>query len=89
MAQGPTFARYLQQSLLTDESEFCMSIDAHMDVIQDWDVELLRQFSETGNEYAVLSTSVPDIAVLKANPPESYIKDGKTPHLCQAKIDER
>lgn len=31
-AKGPTYGRYLQSKLIGDDKEFCMQIDAHMDV---------------------------------------------------------
>lgn len=64
-----------------------MQLDAHSDVIQDWDVELTSMWGGIGNEYAVLSSAVPDVAVLRdrnLNGPDQQV-----PHLCQATFDSR
>eukprot|EP01041_Mallomonas_annulata_P012783 gene12784-26953_t len=90
-ARGPTYGRHLQHHLMEDE-EFCLQIDSHSDVIPNWDDELLSQWAVTQNEYAVLSTYAPDIAVL-----DKYVTDGagdgveavEVPHLCRALWSER
>ena len=78
---GPNFARSFSSQLLQDE-EFCLQLDSHSDVIQNWDVELTEMWGLTGNEYAILSTQPVDISRLGE-------ADNSVPHLCQAKIDER
>ena len=82
-AYGPNFARSFISQLLQEEDEFCLSIDAHVDVIQDWDEELLTMWASTKNEYAILSTQPPDISQLHEG------NHGKVPHLCQATVDKR
>jgi hypothetical protein len=43
-AQGPVFARARQAELLDRSTDdFCMQIDAHTDVLKDWDVLMLKQ----------------------------------------------
>lgn len=82
-AKGPTYARYLQDSLIQSE-EFCMQIDAHSDFAQDWDVKATSMWGSIGNEYAVLSTRLPDISVLSTPDPANTV-----PHTCQAMFDSR
>lgn len=77
MARGPNYARALQGTLLRDE-EFCMQIDSHTDVVQDWDEKALKMWSSIGNEYGILSHQPADIAAAKS-PPSKVV-----PHLCQA-----
>lgn len=78
---GPNFARSFTHQLLQDE-EFCLQLDSHSDVVQNWDVELTDMWGLTENEMAILSTQPVDISMLGLN-------DNAVPHLCQAKIDER
>lgn len=85
-ARGPSFARYMQQSLINKE-EFCMQVDAHVDVVQDWDVELTRMWAQAHNEYAILSTALPDISTLRGA--DQQIEGEAVPHLCQATLDQR
>eukprot|EP01036_Dinobryon_divergens_P029870 gene29870-39036_t len=85
-AKGPTYARYLQDSLIKNQ-EFCMQVDAHSDFIQNWDVEVASMWGSTNNEYAVLSTIPPDVSLLSKsglNGPNQAV-----PHLCQATFDSR
>jgi hypothetical protein len=85
-SRGPTYARYQQQSLIQNE-EFCMQTDAHSDFIQDWDLALTSMWGSINNEYAVLSSAVPDVSVLKNN--DLNGRDQQVPHLCQATFDSR
>eukprot|EP00595_Chromulina_sp_UTEXLB2642_P003100 CAMPEP_0196764434 /NCGR_PEP_ID=MMETSP1095-20130614/6124_1 /TAXON_ID=96789 ORGANISM="Chromulina nebulosa, Strain UTEXLB2642" /NCGR_SAMPLE_ID=MMETSP1095 /ASSEMBLY_ACC=CAM_ASM_000446 /LENGTH=395 /DNA_ID=CAMNT_0042120017 /DNA_START=280 /DNA_END=1467 /DNA_ORIENTATION=+ len=62
---------------MTDEN-FCMQIDSHVDVVQDWDSKLLSMWEKTNNEFAVLSTRLPDVSSLKKTEPIEL------PHLCLA-----
>lgn len=82
-ASGPNFARSFAKQLLQEEDEFCLSIDAHSDVAQDWDDDLMKMWAATDNEFAVLSTQPPDIKQLSEG------SQGKVPHLCQATVDKR
>lgn len=79
LARGPNYARYLVESLLTNE-EFYLSLDAHMDVVDEWDVKLLHEWSQTGNEFAIISTQPPDVSDQNA---------GIVPHMCQWEVDTR
>ena len=62
-ARGPTYAHYIGHELMKDE-EFCMQIDSHSDVSPQWDAGLTSMWGSIGNEYAVLSTAVPDLSTL-------------------------
>lgn len=81
-ARGPSYARYFQ-GLLIDDEEFCLQVDAHSVVVQDWDVQLLRIWEQTSNEHAIISSQPLDISFVNKN------NHMNNPHLCQAKIDER
>eukprot|EP01038_Epipyxis_sp_PR26KG_P013764 gene13764-18460_t len=83
-ARGPQYARFMQQSLMKNE-EFCLQIDSHTDFVQDWDIQTTEMWGNINNEYAILSTALPDISVLK----DINNDDQIVPHLCQATIDKR
>ena len=85
LARGPNYARYLVESLVTNE-DFYLSLDAHMDVVDEWDVKLLHEWSQTGNEFAIVSTQPPDVSVLVDR---EYHNAGIVPHLCQWEVDDR
>jgi hypothetical protein len=56
-AKGPVFARAKQVEVVNGATDdFCMQIDAHTDVVQDWDTVLLSEWGACKNEYAVMST---------------------------------
>ena len=67
-ARGPTYAHYIGHEMMKDE-EFCMQIDSHSDVLPQWDTALTNMWGSIDNEYAVLSTAVPDLSTLG----ESYL----------------
>jgi hypothetical protein len=63
-ARGPVYARAQQIKAITPADDFCMQIDAHTDVVQDWDEHIIEQWFETENEYAVITaypTNVDDL----------------------------
>ena len=70
--------------MLKDE-EFCMSTEGNVDVIQDWDAELIAMWRAAENEYAVLTT-YPPIFTSKIADVITYSKESQNevPHLCQA-----
>lgn len=53
-AKGPVYARSFIRKVLGNE-EFCMQIDAATEFAQGWDTLAVKQWIQTGNEYAVLS----------------------------------
>lgn len=57
---GPVFARHVAHRMYRGEY-FAMQIDAHVRVVQGWDVDIIEQWEATGNEMAVLSTYMTDI----------------------------
>lgn len=77
LARGPAYARYLQSTLIQDE-DFCMQIDSHSEVVQDWDTKGLQMWGSAGNEYGVLSMQPPDVTAAKDSGYDIV------PHLCQA-----
>ncbi len=83
MSRGPNYGRSFFQHLIKEE-EFCFQIDAHSDLVSNWDVELLEMWGQTQNEYAILSTKHPDISELSQSS-----HNPRVPHLCQATVDER
>ena len=84
LCRGPNHARYLQQTLIEDE-EFCLSIDSHVDVVSNWDVEMTKMWASTENEYAILSQRPPDIAALPSD--SEYAQHKRVPHVCQATVN--
>jgi len=65
-SRGPVTARARVNLLRPREADsgFCLQIDSHMLVAQDWDVGLMDQWGKSKNEKAVLSTYVPDLKEL-------------------------
>jgi hypothetical protein len=57
-----------------------MQLDSHSDVLPGWDNALAAMWGAAGNEYAVLSTAVPDLSTLGQNVNDRW----EVPHLCQA-----
>ena len=76
-AKGPVFARGLQPETVQDE-DFCMQIDAHSIVINAWDLKILKEWSMTNNEFAVLSTYPTNWKDLDKNSNNHW----EMPHLC-------
>jgi hypothetical protein len=85
-ARGPGHSRSMIGSLLEDE-EFCLQIDSHTDTVKDWDVKLTTMWGSIQNEYAILSTRLPDISSLPGRS-ETNVKN-EVPHLCQAAYTSR
>jgi len=54
-SKGPTFGRHLADRLYRGEY-YVLQIDAHMYFIKGWDTEIIRQFTDAKNEFAVIST---------------------------------
>lgn len=82
-AKGPTWARAKGMTMLDDE-EFCMQTDSHMDFEPRWDSKMLAMWADTGNEYAVLSTYVSDLAQYEDNMDGKKGVNGafEVPNLC-------
>lgn len=78
-SRGAGFAHHIGDQLRGDE-DFCMQIDSHSDVVPHWDSEITAMWGSLDNEYAVLSTAVPDITTLSQNVNDRW----EVPHLCQA-----
>lgn len=58
-AKGPAYARARRPLLLSAGhalEDFCFQIDAHTVFAPGWDDDILAQWADTDNEYAVLST---------------------------------
>jgi Glycosyltransferase (GlcNAc) len=53
-AKGPLYARSMTRKILGNE-EFCMQIDAHSSFRKDWDYLAKLDWTNTNNEFAVLS----------------------------------
>eukprot|EP00419_Tripos_fusus_P035380 CAMPEP_0172785612 /NCGR_PEP_ID=MMETSP1074-20121228/205529_1 /TAXON_ID=2916 /ORGANISM="Ceratium fusus, Strain PA161109" /LENGTH=575 /DNA_ID=CAMNT_0013622623 /DNA_START=75 /DNA_END=1803 /DNA_ORIENTATION=+ len=88
-AAGPVYARAQQRRLLqggNNMEDFCLQLDAHAVFAHGWDSKLLGQFSETNNEYAVLTTYPTDAGTLLPSG-EFPNTDGiwEMPHLCTAR----
>ncbi len=59
-ASGPVFARHVGYRMYRGEG-FVMQLDAHCVFVNNWDTTLVRQWRETHNEFAVLSTYLTDL----------------------------
>ena len=55
LAKGKSYARALSQRKLLSNQQFCMSIDSHSKLIDQWDDIAVKEWSVINNEFAVLS----------------------------------
>lgn len=60
LSVGPMFARHIAHRLYRGEY-YVMQIDAHVTFVQDWDTDIVGQFTSVKNEMAVLTTYLSDI----------------------------
>lgn len=75
---GSPFARHIANRMYRGEY-YTLYLDSHVKFVQDWDVDLIGQFQQTGNDMAVLSTYLSDVS---GNIDESTGKAIRlTPHL--------
>ena len=80
-ARGPAYARALGNKLVDFElDDFCMQIDAHTKVVQDWDVLMLQEWGKAENEYGILTTYPTNVNDLGKNTGGHW----EMPHLCCA-----
>ena len=61
MMVGPVFARHIAHRMYRGEY-FAMQVDAHVRFTHHWDTDIINQWYSTGNEMAVISTYLQDIA---------------------------
>ena len=59
-AVGPVFARHLGHRMYRGEY-FAMQSDAHVDYVNDWDTEIIKEYKASKNEMAVLTTYLSDV----------------------------
>jgi Glycosyltransferase (GlcNAc) len=59
LAVGPVFARHIVNRLYRGEY-YALQITAHTAFTKNWDVELIEQLEETGNEMGVITTYLDD-----------------------------
>lgn len=79
-SRGPTLARHYQQKLIRGE-EFCLQLDGHSIFTNNWDDNLLAEWTRVGNEMAVLTTYLHHIHdFVKENGDNSV--PNSLPHLC-------
>jgi hypothetical protein len=71
---------------MISNSEFCLQIDSHSLFVQDWDVVALEMWGSINNEYAILSTQVPDLSYAASVSPDNSVP---VPHLCEAEWANR
>jgi [Skp1-protein]-hydroxyproline N-acetylglucosaminyltransferase len=60
LSVGPVFARHIGHRMYRGEY-YATQLDAHVSFVQDWDVDIIRQWESTTNEMAVLSTYLSDV----------------------------
>lgn len=65
-AKGPVFARARQIEVIEDSDDFCMQIDAHSEAVENWDEMIVTEWSQTGNEFAVLTTYPTEVGLCKS-----------------------
>jgi hypothetical protein len=89
-AKGPAYARAFQPLLISDGArmeDFCMQIDAHTIFSRNWDDEIIKQWADTDNEYAILTTYptnamdiTPDGGITNSN------NHWEVPHMCDVDL---
>lgn len=79
-AKGPVYARALGATLVHDEDDFCVQIDAHSGVVKGWDSLMLGEWHNASNEFAVLTTYPLNIHDIGKNTNNHW----EMPHLCAA-----
>ena len=57
---GPVLARHINHRMYRGEY-FVLQIDAHVQFVQNWDIQIIQQWYATNNEMAVISTYLTDI----------------------------
>jgi len=58
---GPVFARHLANRMYRGEY-FAMQVDSHVRFTEDWDEDIVDQWNSAGNEMAVLTTYMTNLA---------------------------
>lgn len=70
--------------LLKDE-EFCLTTEAFVEVVQNWDVEMIQMWLNAENEYGVLSVyPAVSTSVIEDTVKYSVSNANTVPHMCQA-----
>lgn len=82
-ARGPVFARARQAELVQKDDDFCMQIDAHTVVVENWDLRMLAEWGATNNEYAVLTAYPTNFKDLDQNSNKHW----EMPHMCGAAFE--
>mmetsp|Transcript_24963 Transcript_24963/g.57348 ORF Transcript_24963/g.57348 Transcript_24963/m.57348 type:complete len:572 (+) Transcript_24963:3-1718(+) len=85
-AKGPIYARSLHRKTLGNQ-EFCLQLDAHSQLSQNWDEGLIQEFQTTHNEFAVLSTVPPNVAD-KDNMQPGGSQQTKVPRQCSVTVQD-
>ncbi|GMI16845.1 hypothetical protein TrLO_g6233 [Triparma laevis f. longispina] len=60
LATGPVFARSIGSRLYNGET-YAMQIDAHLEFVLHWDINIITQLTLTNNKKAVLTTYLTDV----------------------------
>ena len=58
-SKGESYARHEIYRLFYDKQTFILNIDANFKFIKNWDIQLLKQWASTQNEFAIISTYPP------------------------------
>lgn len=80
-AKGPTYARYLCSTLISDEQYF-LQVDSHTRFIKDWDIKLIAMLSKLKN----MGIEKP---IISHYPPEYDYKSKEVPHICKSFFNDR
>lgn len=81
-AHNPVHNFCTNKVAFVDNEDFCMQIDAHSDVAQNWDILMLFEWGKCKNEFAILSTYPSNIKDINRNSNKHW----EMPHLCEASI---
>jgi hypothetical protein len=69
-SRGPCPARAHVENIRVQHhgnATFCLQIDSHSKVWNEWDYYLIREWYMAENEYAILTTYVPDVRLMNIN----------------------
>ena len=85
LAVGPVFARHIGHRLYRGEY-YTMQSDAHVTFTTGWDMDIINQMEDTGDEMAVLSTYLTDI-VGSIDPDTGMSKRKTRPIMCNTEYE--
>jgi len=84
----PTESKWSKWTNISPGGSFCMQMDAHMDVVRDFDRLMINMWVSAKNEMAVLSTYVASTSEMGVSSEHDKGQNGlhEVPHLCMVTL---